>query len=116
MTEPESHDAPVEFHAAKSPFEARLVATLLRDAGVRVFVAGEALTDEFAMSQRLMNLQGVTVMVAPEDLERARAVLAEAKEAGRLLEEGALPPDGEDGNAADSAPDPAQDPTEEDPR
>lgn len=100
MNDPsEAHPEPVKFKVARTPFEARLVAAVLRDAGVTVFIEGESLVDEFAMSQRLMNLQGVTLKVPSDQLEQATAALDAAKAVGDALseesEDAANPGDGE---------------------
>ena len=78
----------VKLKVAKSPFEAKVVAGVLLDAGIPAFIEGQSLTDEFAMSQRLMNLQGVTIMVPRDRVDDAHEALAAAKEAGRRLGEG----------------------------
>ena len=81
---------------AATPFEAQVIAGVLRDAGVPAYVEGQQLTDEFAMSQTLMNLQGVRIKVPKRDLERAREALAAARRAGERLaqEESDGPDDG----------------------
>lgn len=76
----------VDLHVAKTPFEAEVIAGVLRDAGIPVYVAGEELNDEWALSQRLMNLQGVVVTVPRDRVEEARQVLDEAREAGRMMD------------------------------
>jgi len=81
----ESHPKLVEFRMAKSPFEAKIIAAVLDDAGIPAFVASGMLADEFALSQRMMNLQGVKVQVAEENLEKAEAALAAAKRSGEEL-------------------------------
>ena len=75
----------VEFHIAKTPFEARVVAGVLDDAGVPHFVEGGVLADEFATTQRMMNLQSVAVRVPETHLDAAREALEEARKAGELL-------------------------------
>lgn len=74
---------PVAVHRARTGFEARVVVAVLADAGIQAFTPDGMLADEFAMSQRLMNLQGVDVLVRAEDAEAASAALAEARAAGR---------------------------------
>ena len=83
------HDAPdlVDLEPAKTPFEAQVIAGVLREAGLAVYVAGSLLTDEFALSQALMNLQGVAIRVRREDLDRANEVLEQARAAGRQFDE-----------------------------
>lgn len=62
---------------AKSPAEAQLFVAMLESAGIPAYVEGESLADEFAMSRKLMNLGGTSVMVPTSSLARAREVLAE---------------------------------------
>lgn len=94
MTNPEDTEGAghelVELDEASSPIEARLIAGILQGAGIPAFVAGGLLTDEFAMSQRLMNLQNVRVQVRRDHLTRAREVLAEARAAAASLPPGEL--------------------------
>lgn len=78
-----NHDGPVAVHRARTGFEARVVVAVLADAGIQAFTPDGLLADEFAMSQRLMNLQGVDVLVRAEDAEAASEALAEARAAGR---------------------------------
>ena len=86
MTGPaDSRPEPVVFHTAANPVEGRIVAGILQEAGIPTYVQGELLSDEFAVSRRLMNLQGVTLHVPSDRLAEAQRVLAEAKEAGKLL-------------------------------
>lgn len=72
----------VVVETAKSPFEAQVIAAVLRGAGVPVYIGGSMLTDEFAASQRLMGLGGVRVQVPSDQLENARQALVEARDAG----------------------------------
>ncbi len=90
MTEPSADLVP--FHTARTPFEARVIVAVLEDAGIPAYVAGGALTDEFALSQQLLNVQGVCVQVRRPDLAAATAALAAAKRTGAALDE-----DGGDG-------------------
>ncbi len=91
MTNPDdvSHEHPdlVDLKTAKTPFEAQVIAGVLRDAGIKVYVAGGLLTDEFALSQQLMNLQSVAIRVQRSDVDRANEALEQAKEAGRQFDE-----------------------------
>jgi hypothetical protein len=64
---------------ARTAAEAQVVLALLRREGIEAYMGGQALTDEFAASQRLLGLQGTEIAVRDEDLLRAQAVLAEAK-------------------------------------
>ena len=77
----------VVVETAKSPFEAQVIAAVLRGAGVPVYIGGSMLTDEFAASQRLMGLGGVRVQVPGDQLENARRALVEAREVGVDLDE-----------------------------
>lgn len=83
------HEHPdlVELKQAKTPFEAEVIAGVLQDAGIKAYVEGRQLTDEFALSQQLMNLQGVSIKVGRADLDSARDALAAAKRAGRHMDE-----------------------------
>jgi hypothetical protein len=77
----------VAFHRARSAWEAQIIAAVLADAGIPAFVAGGLLTDEFAMSQRLMNLQNVEIQVPYDRVDDARDALAAARDAGKMLDE-----------------------------
>jgi len=77
----------VEFHRARSPWDARIVAAIMEDAGIPAFVGDSLLTDEFAMSQQLMNLQDVCVRVPSDRVFEARTALAAAHKAGEMLNE-----------------------------
>ncbi|HEX9793450.1 MAG TPA: DUF2007 domain-containing protein [Planctomycetota bacterium] len=70
---------PVELMSAQSPAEAQIVASLLESAGIPVQLNGEALWDEFAVSQRALGLLGTKVMVPEDRLEEARQVIAAAR-------------------------------------
>lgn len=83
MTEP---DEPVLLMIARTTFEAKVVTALLQGAGSQVFGATGNSMDEFAVSQTMMNLQGADFLVAPAQLEAARAVLVEAQAAGDLID------------------------------
>ena len=85
MTDSEALDL-LAFGSATTPFEAQVIAGVLRDAGVPAYVSGGMLTDEFALSQTLLNLQQVEIQVLRCDLGRAQAALAAAKEAGKQLD------------------------------
>jgi hypothetical protein len=71
---------------ARTQAESQIVLALLRAEGIVAYVGGQALTDEFAASQRLLGLQGTRIDVAAGDLPRARELLAEARRCGRLLD------------------------------
>lgn len=66
---------------AKTPEQAKLFVATLKAAGIPAF-SDTALQDEFAMSQRMMNLISVKVMVPSEALEQAKEVLARFDEEG----------------------------------
>jgi hypothetical protein len=70
---------------ARTAIEAQVVLALLRGEGLAAFVNGSALMDEFAVSQRLMGLQGVEISVLREDLPRAQQLLEEARRVGQRL-------------------------------
>ncbi len=83
MASPESF---VEFRQARTPFEAKVIAAVLQDAEIPVLVPGGGmLADEFAVSQRLMNQQGVSVRVPADRVADAEAALAAAKRSGEQL-------------------------------
>ncbi len=69
----------VKLMTASSIFEARLIVAVLQDAGIPAYRTGGSLVDEFAMSQRLMNLQGVDVHVPSDRLAEAEAALAASR-------------------------------------
>ncbi len=60
---------------ASTPDQARIYVAMLEAAGIPAFVDGNASADEFAMSQRLLNVSNVRVLVPTEALERALDVL-----------------------------------------
>ena len=60
---------------AATPEQAKLFVARLRGAGIPAFVDPDGAADEFAMSQRLMNLTNVKVMVPVSSLELAREIL-----------------------------------------
>ena len=84
MTE---HPAPALLVTARSTFEADILIGILEEAGIPAYRAGSQLTDGFAMSQQLMNTQGVQVFVPGDRLEQAREAIAQSEEAGKLLAE-----------------------------
>jgi hypothetical protein len=86
------HPDLVDLERAHTPFEAEVIAGVLRDAGIAVYIEGRQLTDEFALSPQLLNLQGVIVKVRATEVERAREALAAAREAGRSAGEAAADP------------------------
>lgn len=77
------------FKRASSPLEAELIASVLRSAGIPVHVGGGMLADEFAVSQRLMNLSSVDVLVPADRLEAAEVALEEARASSAEVEDAA---------------------------
>ena len=71
MTDPIS----VVVKVASTPDQAKIYVAMLRAEGIPAAVDGGSLTDEFAMSQRLMNVSSVKVMVPASSLERAKEIL-----------------------------------------
>ena len=80
----EEHPEPVQVTTARTPFEADIIVSILNGAGIPAYRPGGLLVDEFAMSQQMMNLQGVTVYVPANRLEEAREALAEADAQGQV--------------------------------
>lgn len=66
---------------ASNSFEAELIAGILESAGIPAMIDGRFLQDEFAMPQKMLGMKGVKVCVRKEDLEDARQVLADTREA-----------------------------------
>lgn len=70
---------------AATPEQAKVWVSMLQAHGIPAHVDGESLVDEYAISRRLMNLQGVRVMVPGTCVERARELLEPtAIDAGEL--------------------------------
>ena len=69
---------------------------LLRAAGITTYVGGLLLQDEFAVSQRMLGLEGVRVEVPVDKLARARAVIAEARAVGDELSQDEDPKETDD--------------------
>lgn len=70
---------------ATTPEQAKLFVATLKAAGIPAFTDG-VLQDEFAVSQRMMNLISVKVMVPCNALERATEVLAKFDEDGAKVD------------------------------
>ncbi len=68
-----------------SAIKTQIVKGLLESAQIPVHVEGEYLTDEFAMSQMLVNRSGVAVLVPHERLADAQNLIHMAMEAGQKL-------------------------------
>lgn len=94
----------VDLVTAGGAGEARVIQAVLRAAGIPAIVEGEALMDEWAVSQRMMGQIGSVVRVPASAVEAARAVLDEAREAGAF-----------DSDALDSGA-PVEEGSEDDPR
>lgn len=60
---------------ASTPDQAMIYVAMLQAEGIPAFTDGGSLTDEFAMSQRLMNVSSVKVMVPASSLEKAQEIL-----------------------------------------
>ena len=76
---------------------AQLVADLLREAGIPVYVGGSQLQDEWAISQKLMGLLSTEVQVPRDRLEEARGILASVRNSAESPEA-----DDEDESGGDS--------------
>lgn len=63
---------------ASSPAQAKIFAATLIAAGIPARIEGDNLTDEWAASQRALNLIGTRVMVPTKSLARAREILQPA--------------------------------------
>lgn len=77
----------VTLEIAHSPFEAQVIVGVLQEANIPAYISGQVLTDEFAMSQALMNLAQVEIQVPRSKLGEARAVLAAARRSGEDMDE-----------------------------
>jgi hypothetical protein len=77
--------------SASSPAIAQSIAGLLETEGIPAYVEGVTLQDPVALSRELMRTSGVNVKVPRSAVAKARRVLAEARAAGHLLEEGEFP-------------------------
>lgn len=58
---------------------AQLVAGLLRDAGIPVYISGSQLQDEWAISQKLMGFLSSELQVPRDRLPEAREILASVR-------------------------------------
>jgi hypothetical protein len=74
------------FKRASSPIEAELIAGVLRSAGIPVHVGGGMLTDEFAVTQRMLNLSAVDVLVPSDRVDAAKAALEAARASSAEVE------------------------------
>ena len=71
---------------ANSPEQAQVILALLHGEGIDATTDGEALLDEFGVTQRMMGQIGVTIRVPPEEKPRAIALVAEARRAAEEAE------------------------------
>ncbi len=87
---------------AKSSFDAQVVAGVLRQAGIPVYIGGERMDDELAPSRVLANASEIEVHVPVERLDDARRAVREADESAKLLDDPSFDPgppaDGEPGS------------------
>lgn len=74
---PTTMSQPIESVArvASTPAQAKVFVSMLQAEGIPARVEGDSLVDEFAASQRLMNLVGTRVMVPTSALQRAQEIL-----------------------------------------
>jgi hypothetical protein len=72
-----SNTGPVLARVASTAAEAKVLVALLRGEGIEATVDGDSLADEIAVSRRMMNLNGVQILVPAAQLEQARAFLAD---------------------------------------
>lgn len=89
----EEHPEPALLTQARSVFEADVLIGILDEAGIRAYRQGGQLTDEFAISQQMMGLQGVRIYIPEPRLEEARRVLEEADAQGQILQEDSEDPE-----------------------
>lgn len=75
---------------ANSHDQAKVYVALLKAAGIPAFCDPDHASDEFAITQRMMNLSNVQVIVPTSELERAREVLAPMEVSPEELERQAL--------------------------
>jgi hypothetical protein len=97
-TSPTTMSQPIESVAriASTPAQAKIFLAMLHAEGIPARVDGDSLVDEFAASQRLMNLVGTRVMVPTSALQRAQEILqpvtVDPEELARAAAVGAPPP------------------------
>lgn len=60
---------------ASTPDQAKVYVAMLEAEGIPAFIDGNSSTDEFAMSQRMLNVSDVRVLVPTEAFERALEIL-----------------------------------------
>lgn len=64
---------------ARTPTEAKLFAAMLEAEGIPAYVEGGSLSDEFAVSQKLMNVSGTKVKVREDHLTQAQDILTDVE-------------------------------------
>lgn len=81
---------------ANTPAQAKIFVAMLEAEGIPARIDGETLADEFAASQRLLNLSGTRVLVPTSALQRAQEILqtepVDPEELERAALVGAPPP------------------------
>jgi hypothetical protein len=97
--DPDDNHKFVLLQHATTPDHANLLRALLQGAGIPAHVDGTMLADEFAISQRMMNQQGVKLMVPHDRLAEARDVIASAAVSEDELERQAMAAGGEEESA-----------------
>src|SRR5688572_14582484 len=93
----------VALDSFSNPAIAQLVADLLREAGIPVYIGGSLLQDEWAMSQKLMGLLSTEVQVPRDRVEEAREILASVRNSAESAEG-----EDEDEDGGDSSGDPGE--------
>ena len=73
---------------ARTGQEAQVILGVLQANGIPARVSGSELQDEFAMSQKAMNLGGVDILVPRASLDDAQRILAAARTAGEAMDGG----------------------------
>ena len=81
---------------ANTPAQAKIFVAMLEAEGIPARIDGDSLADEFAVSQRLLNLSGTRVLVPTSALQRAQEILqmepVDPEELERAALVGAPPP------------------------
>jgi hypothetical protein len=75
----------VDLETAPSPIIAAMIVQALKSAGIPAFVNGGLLQDEFAITQKLLGLNEVTIQVRKDQLEEAKKIREMMREAGEDL-------------------------------
>lgn len=71
---------------ARTPFEAKVIAGVLLEAGIPAYIAGQHLADEWAITQAMMNTRGVRIQVPAELVDKAMEVIAAAQSNAKDME------------------------------